>query len=78
MIRYASDKRDRQEHGEVMAILSELPPDHPAREAYAHGASTLELARLVADRAELIERLREAFLAGYRRMLASTNTSRPS
>lgn len=71
------DTRDRQEHAELMAILSELPPDHPAREAYAHGASTSELMQLVADRAELIGRLRDALLAGYRRSLAGSKRLRP-
>lgn len=57
--------RGRQEHAEEMAILSELPPDHSAREAYGHGAGKTELTHLVTDRAELIAPPQDAFLAGY-------------
>jgi len=60
-----------------MAILSEPPPDHPAREAYARDAGKIELTQLVTDRAELMARLQEAFLAGYPHMLAGSDAFRP-
>lgn len=71
------DTRDAQEHADVAAVLEELAADHPARDAYALGAGTIDLTHLVADIPELVERLTEAFLAGYRRMLAGTDTFRP-
>lgn len=63
------DMRDPEEHAALAAALETLPADHPARAAYADGADTISLTHLVADRPELVEALKEAFLAGYRRML---------
>lgn len=58
-------------------ILGVLPEQHAAREAYAEHVGTLELTHLVADRPELIEPLKEAWLAGYRRLLARSGGFRP-
>ena len=71
------DTRDAQEHAEVAALLAALPDEHPARDAYGRGAGTIELSHLVADRVELVEGLKEAYLAGYARMLAGVGGFRP-
>ena len=71
------DTRDAQEHADVAAVLTALPPEHPAHEAYARGVGTLELTHLVADRVELVDGLKEAFLAGYRRLLDGSGGFRP-
>ena len=59
--RHPSDYRDDAEHAQIALILSELPPKHPARVAYAsgawEGANTLSLIRLVANRTEMVDRL---------------------
>lgn len=65
------DLRDNQERVEVAEILSELPSDHPARMALADGARTVEVARLLNDQPDLLERLKRAFLAGWHRVLDS-------
>jgi hypothetical protein len=71
------DTRDAQEHAEIAAILAQLPDAHPAREAYGRGAGTIELTHLVADRAELVEGLKAAYLAGRWRVLKRTAGFRP-
>lgn len=71
------DTRDAKEHAEVSALLGTLPSDHPTREAYARGADTIALTHLAADRPEVSEALKEAFLAGYRRLLAGTRRFQP-
>lgn len=71
------DTRDEQERAEIAALLEQLPPAHPAREAYGRGVGTIELAHLVADRAELVEGLKEAYLAGWQRVLARSSSFRP-
>ena len=73
----AYDIRDPDEHAAVAAILVELPPDHPARAAYAEHESTIALSRLAADRLDVAERLKEAYLEGYRRLLARQGHFRP-
>ena len=59
--RHPSDYRDDAEHAQVASILSELPPKHPARVAYAsgswEGANTLSLIRLVVTRMDIVDRL---------------------
>lgn len=62
------DTRDEIEVGEVSDILDYLPEDHAARVAFARGADTIALTHLVADMV-IVDRLKEAWLAGYRRML---------
>jgi hypothetical protein len=71
------DTRDEQEHPAVAASLASLPYAHPARAAYARGAGALELSHLAADRGELVEALKEAYRAGYSRMLAGVGGFRP-
>jgi hypothetical protein len=71
------DTRDALEHAEVAALLGGLPHEHPARVAYRRGAGTLALTHFVTDRPALVEPLKEAFLAGYRRLLASSRGFRP-
>ena len=71
------DTRDAQEHADVAAVLTVLSAEHLAREAYARGVGTLELTHLVADRVELVDGLKEAFLAGYSRLLDSSGGFRP-
>ncbi len=71
------DTRDPAERADVATILGVLPDEHPARVAYACGTGTLELTHLVADRPELVEELKEAWLAGYRRLLARSQGFRP-
>ena len=72
------DTRDEQEHADVAVVLTVLPAEHPARDAHARGVGTLELTHLVADRVELVDGLKQAFLAGYRRLLAGSGGFRPS
>ena len=59
--RHPSDYRDDSEHAQIARILSELPDRHPARVAYSsgswEGANTLSLSRLVASRADLVDKL---------------------
>jgi hypothetical protein len=60
--------RDNEELLAVADILKELPEDHAARTAFRVGAGILELTRLV-DRADLAERLQQAYLDAHERML---------
>ena len=65
--RHPSDYRDDAEHAQIALILSDLPPKHPARVAYAsgswEGANTLSLIRLVAKRPDLVDRLLAVYTA---------------
>lgn len=67
MSRHPADHRDKIEHTEIAAILSELPIDHLARVAYSTGAreasDSLSLSHLVGGRMDLVERLKAAYLA---------------
>lgn len=63
------DLRDAAEREAVAALLSALPREHAARSAFAAGLDTIRLTHLVADRPDLVEALKDAFLAGYCRML---------
>jgi len=60
----------------VAAILASCPRS-TRRAAYAKHTGTLELTRLVADRPDLVDELKEAWLAGYRRLLARSGGFRP-
>lgn len=71
------DTRDEQEHAEITALLASLSEDHPARVAYADGADTITMTHLVADRPELVDGLKKAYLAGYGRVLARSGGIRP-
>ncbi|HVB48966.1 MAG TPA: hypothetical protein VNF69_11305 [Burkholderiales bacterium] len=71
------DRRDAQESAEVAALLAVLTSGHPAREACARGADTIALTHLLADRPDLVEALKQAFLAGYARLLEGSGGFRP-
>jgi len=72
--RHRADYRDELEHAEVSRIVSELPPEHPARVAFSTGASeaadSISLTHLVAGRRDMVEALVEANMAAWRRTLA--------
>lgn len=63
-----SDAHDDQEREEIRAVLSELPEEHPARQAHRDGADSITLTHLV-ERKEHIYKLAQAWLNGYERML---------
>jgi hypothetical protein len=63
-----NDGRDDEELLAVAAILEELPEHHAARGAFRAGAGTIELTHL-AGRQDLADRLKQAWLDGYNRML---------
>ena len=69
--------RDAKEHAAVTAALEQLPADHPARVAYQDHADTITLTHLVADRPELVEALKEAYLKSFGRLLRSAGHFRP-
>ena len=71
------DAHDDTERSEVREVLNELPEDHPAWQAHKVGADAIRLAHLVDGRKDLIERLTEAWLGGYRRMLSRHAHFRP-
>lgn len=71
------DTRDEDEHAEVAALLASLPNGHPARDAYSRGVGTIELTHLVIDHQTLVDGLKEAYLAGYGRILARSGGFRP-
>jgi hypothetical protein len=48
----------------ILAILRELPEDHPAREAYRAGADATRLINLV-EREDLVEKLNQAWQDWY-------------
>jgi hypothetical protein len=75
--RHPADYRDEIEHAEVAAALSELPEDHPARVAYLDYVDTIALTHLVADRPELVEALKKAYIASCGRLLRSGGHFRP-
>jgi hypothetical protein len=56
--------RDDGQRAAIRHILSELPEDHPAREAYRGGADAIALTYLV-DREDLAEKLSQAWLDWY-------------
>jgi len=53
--------RDEQANTEVVAILAELPADHPARVAFKREKDTITLTHLLADRRDLVGRLMETY-----------------
>jgi hypothetical protein len=56
--------RDGGQQAAISAILSELPENHPAREAYRGGADAIALTHLV-GREDLAEKLSQAWLEWY-------------
>jgi hypothetical protein len=71
------DAHDDRERGEIVEILRELPEDHRARLAHREGADAIALTHLVGERQDLVDRLTQAWLAGYRRMLDRSGGFRP-
>ncbi len=71
------DLRDAEERAAVTAALEQLPADHPARVAYLDHADTIALTHLVADRPELVDALKEAYLMGFGRLMRSAAYFRP-
>ena len=57
------EARDEQKAA-YMAILGELPEDHPARAAYTAGADPIQFMHLV-EREDLVEKLNQAWLDWY-------------
>ena len=70
------DAHDDQERAEIVTILRELPQDHPAWEAHKEGADAIRLTHIV-GRKEIAERLTQAWLGGYNRMLRRSGGFRP-
>jgi hypothetical protein len=60
-----------REHAVISAALEQLPAVHLARLAYLDHTDTIALTHLVADRPELVEALKEAYLKGFGRLLCS-------
>jgi hypothetical protein len=71
------DLRDAEEHAAICAALEQLPADHPVRVAYLDRVDTIALTHLVADRPELVEALKEAYLKGFGRLMRSAGHFRP-
>jgi hypothetical protein len=71
------DAHDDQERGEIRAILEELPKDHAAWTALEEGADAVRLTHLVDGRKDLIDRLTQAWLGGYGRMMRRSAHFRP-
>jgi len=71
------DTRDAEEHAAITAALEQLLADHPARLAYLDHADTIALTHLVADRPDLVEALKQAYLSGCGRLLRSSEHFRP-
>lgn len=59
------EAHDDQERAEIVAVLKELPEDHPACIAHRDGADAIRLTHLVDGHKDLIERLTWAWLDGY-------------
>jgi hypothetical protein len=71
------DAHDDQERREILEILKELPEDHRAWVAHREGADAITLTHLVDKRQDFIDRLTNAWLGGYGRMLRRSGTFRP-
>jgi hypothetical protein len=70
------DAHDDQERSEILEILKELPEDHRAWVAHREGSDAIALTHLVDKREDLIDRLTNAWLGGYGRMLRRTQSFR--
>lgn len=72
-------RREPRDHGEeraaIQAIVSKLPKDHPARQAWDAGAGAIELMSLV-DREDVAEKLNQAWLDWYSRRLLQSQPIR--
>jgi hypothetical protein len=71
------DAHDDQERRQIAEILQELPEDHRARAALREGADAIALTHLVDKRQDLIDRLTQAWLDGYGRMLRRSGGFKP-
>ena len=71
------DAHDDVERSEVLEILKQLPEDHRARIAHREGVDAIALTHLVDKRQDLIDRLTQAWLDGYGRMLRRSRNFRP-
>lgn len=71
------DAHDDEERGEILAVLRELPDDHPAWAAHKDGADALKLTHVVDGRKDLIDGLIQAWTNGYNRMLRRSANFKP-
>lgn len=71
------DTRDEQENAEIAALLARLPAGHPVHEAFGNGTDTISLMHLVADRADVVEGLKAAYLSGWMRVAKRTTGFKP-
>jgi hypothetical protein len=71
------DAHDDQERTEILAVLKELPEDHPAWLAHKEGADAIRLTHLVDGRKDLVEKLTCAWLDGYGRTRRRSGNFRP-
>lgn len=71
------DAHDDLERSEILEILKKLPEDHRARVAHREGADAIALTHLVDHRHDLIDRLTNAWIGGYGRMLRRSGGFRP-
>jgi hypothetical protein len=71
------DAHDDLERCEIQEILRELPEDHRARVAQREGADAIALTHLVDKRQDPVDRLTQAWLVGYGRMLRRSGGFRP-
>jgi hypothetical protein len=75
---FAQGGRDEQANREVEAILSELPPDHLARRAFARGRATVEITNHLRTRRDLSHKLMNVSWDHYRRTSPRLSRSRPT
>jgi hypothetical protein len=71
------DAHDDQERSEIVEILRVLPEDHRAWRAHREGADAIALTHRVDKRQDLIDRLTQAWLDGYNRMLRRSGQFSP-
>jgi hypothetical protein len=70
--------RDEQADREVEKILSELPPDHLARRAFARGRATVEITNHLRTRRDLSHKLMNVSWDHYRRTSPRASRPRPA
>jgi hypothetical protein len=70
------DPHDDQERSAILEILKELPEDHRAWQTQREGADPITLTHLVDKRQDLIDRLTQAWLDGYGRILRRSGVFR--
>lgn len=67
-MRKQHEARDDEQRAAIQAILSELPQDHPAVQAYRAGAGVIRLMHFV-DRDDIADKLHQLWLDWYARRL---------